>query len=270
MTTPTRDTRLRLFFRLAFLLCWGPGALYLIAPQQMSALFGPMTFASPVLYLAVFAPSISALLCARLESRVAFDDLLARFTRWRVKPLLYVGAVVGVAALALLPRYAVALLGQAPVPTVTDLVAPAGLAGLAYATLADPGPLGEELGWRGYALPRLQRRFSGLGAALILGAVWALWHVPAFFLAGLPQARIPFLPWAICTLALSVLLAWITNRARGAVAPAILAHWSWNHAADLTGAAAWPTAFALTIAALALVGFSGGELDRSANPGVPG
>lgn len=270
MSAPAQSTRLRLFFRLAFLLCWGPGALYLLLPVQMSALFGPMTFASPVLYLAVFAPTVAALICARLESRAAFADLIARLLRWRAEPIVYAIAVFGIAAAALVPRYAMALLAFTPPPNLLAMVAPAGLAGLALSTLADPGPLGEELGWRGYALPRLQQRFNGLTAALILGAVWALWHVPAFFLAGLPQSQMPFAPWAICTLSLAVLIAWITNRARGGVLPAVLMHWTWNHTADLAGAAAWPTAATMALAAVAVIACRGVDLGRGQNPGVPG
>lgn len=262
-----RDTHLRTFFRLAFLLCWGPGALYLLFPQQMNALFGPMTFASPILYLAVFAPSIAALISARLEGRTAWCDLLARLTRPPRGPLVYIVAVLGVAAIALLPRFAASAFTQAPLPDLSTTLAPASLA---LATLADPGPIGEELGWRGYALPRLQQSFNGLTAALILGGAWALWHVPAFFIAGLPQSQIPFLPWLVCTLALSVLIAWLTNRASGAVLPAILAHWVWNRCADLTGDAAWATALALVLATAAIITLRGTNLDATRNPGVPG
>lgn len=268
--TPRPAAHLRWFFRLAFFLCWGPGALYLLAPGAMTAAFGPLSFASPLLYAAVFAPSAAALLCARMESRKAFADLMARLARLRADPLIYLFAVLGIAAAALAPRYAAAAFAQTPMPDLGATLAPAGLTGLALATLADPGPIGEELGWRGYALPRLQIRLNGLVAALALGMIWVLWHVPAFFLPGLPQSQIPFLPWAICTLALSVIIAWLTNRARGAVSPAILAHWSWNHTAALTGDAAWPTAAALALVATAIVAVRGSDLDRASNPGVPG
>lgn len=263
MNAHGRTTHLRTFFRLAFLLCWGPGALYLLLPQQMSALFGPMSFASPALYLAVFAPTLAALICARLEGRAAFADLLIQLGRWRVHPICYAAAILGIALLALAPRYLTAFAsGEA---LAIGIEAPS-FAALWLATLADPGPLGEELGWRGYALPRLQVQFNGLTAALILGAVWAVWHVPAFFISGLPQSQIPFAPWAVCTIALSVIIAWITNRARGSVLPAILAHWTWNHTADLSSASTWQTAVALALGATALVWWRGLDLDRDLNP----
>src|SRR5207249_6966080 len=52
-------------------------------------------------------------------------------------------------------------------------------------------PAGEELGWRGYALPRLQSGFQALGASLVLGVIWALWHAPQWLI---PGARITLLP----------------------------------------------------------------------------
>jgi membrane protease YdiL (CAAX protease family) len=261
MRPETPHSRLRLFFRLAFLLCWGPGALYLLIPSQMSAIFGAMTFASPALYLAVFAPTIAALACAHIEGRPAFADLLSRLLRWRVSLIWYLAATIGIAALALAPRFLISSpegLLESVAPNV-----------LLAATLSDPGPIGEELGWRGFALPRLQERYNGLVAALILGAIWSLWHVPAFFLAGLPQSQIPFAPWLVSTMALAILMAWLTNRARGAILPAVLAHWAWNRSADLAGDAAWPTAILLATAATALVAQRGHDLDRAHNPGVP-
>src|SRR5574337_857223 len=56
--------------------------------------------------------------------------------------------------------------------------------------LLTTGPLGEELGWRGFALPRLLKRFNPFVASLVLGAIWGVWHLPSFYLAGMVQARL--------------------------------------------------------------------------------
>jgi membrane protease YdiL (CAAX protease family) len=91
------------------------------------------------------------------------------------------------------------------------------LIGAGLATfVTDPGPLCEELGWRGFALPRLEQRWNGIFAALVLGAIWGVWHLPAFFIPGLPQSSFPLWTFMVSSMALSVLMAWVVNNAGGA------------------------------------------------------
>ncbi len=94
------------------------------------------------------------------------------------------------------------------------------------------GPLGEEFGWRGYAGPALQVRYGWRAASLILGAVWGLWHLPLFFVAGTLQSRLPVLPFLASTIALSVVFGWLSARSRGSLLPALTLHtavnwWAW-------------------------------------------
>lgn len=99
------------------------------------------------------------------------------------------------------------------------------LPALAAALLS--GPV-EGLGWRGVALPLLQRRFAPLSASLILGAIWSTWHLPAFLLSGTPQSAWSFGPYVIGVLALSVLVTPMFNAARGSVLIAALFHFPMN------------------------------------------
>jgi uncharacterized protein len=96
------------------------------------------------------------------------------------------------------------------------------------------GPV-EELGWRGVALPLLQRRFAPLWASLILGAVWGLWHLPAFLLSGTPQSAWSFGPYVVGVLALSVMVTPMFNAARGSILVPMLFHFQMN-------GPAWPDA----------------------------
>jgi membrane protease YdiL (CAAX protease family) len=132
--------------------------------------------------------------------------------------------------LALLLPFVAALLTFAGHPA--DLRhggAPKFAAALATASLANffTGPLAEEFGWRGYLLGRLCRRWRPMIAGLIIGPVWAAWHIPLFYdsVFSHMQSAAGYLAWVM---AWSVVLALIVTRARGSVLPAILGHWFLN------------------------------------------
>jgi membrane protease YdiL (CAAX protease family) len=83
------------------------------------------------------------------------------------------------------------------------------------------GPLWEEPGWRGFALPRLQRQYGPLAGTLVLGFLWALWHAPGFlggWLVGSPLALL------VSSLAFSIIMSWVYNNARGSILLMILLH----------------------------------------------
>jgi membrane protease YdiL (CAAX protease family) len=77
----------------------------------------------------------------------------------------------------------------------------------------------EELGWRAFALPALQGRFSALTASLAVGVVWAVWHVPLFLLPGSGQSDLPLGPYVVAVLAISVVLAWLYNASESVLVP---------------------------------------------------
>src|SRR3546814_4714751 len=79
----------------------------------------------------------------------------------------------------------------------------------------DPGALGEELGWRGFALPRLLELMDARRASLLLGLVWAVWHLPAFFLSTLSQSQVNFGLFILNVVAFSVFMTWLFVHTRG-------------------------------------------------------
>jgi membrane protease YdiL (CAAX protease family) len=92
----------------------------------------------------------------------------------------------------------------------------------------------EEPGWRGFALPRLQARYNALVSSLILGALWAFWHVPVlFFVPGTIQSEFPPVWYLLLTLALTILFTWIFNHSRGSILPAMVFHAAVNTAPGL-------------------------------------
>jgi membrane protease YdiL (CAAX protease family) len=109
---------------------------------------------------------------------------------------------------------------------------PFGLLLLALTTLFF-GPLPEELGWRGYALDRLQARWHAVNASLILATGWALWHLPLFFIPGTYQQAIGvgtsgFWLYLVALFPETVLMTWIYNNTRGSILSAILFHFMIN------------------------------------------
>ena len=89
------------------------------------------------------------------------------------------------------------------------------------------GPLSEEIGWRGYALGRLQTRWNALISSLIIGMVWALWHLPLFLMVGTSQHELglPFIGFLVGFLANSILYTWLYNNTKQSIWSAILLHW---------------------------------------------
>lgn len=187
-----------------------------------------------VFFPAPFGPTFAALIMAwRLEGRSGVRRLLARLKIWRV------GVSPWLAALFLSPLVvAAAVLWAGAGGAVFSRVHPAGLATVPLLwLLALPfGPLPEELGWRGWFLPRLQSRMSPLAASLVVGTVWTFWHTPMFWF---PGAAIPsFLELGAYSVLLylaqivgeAVLFTVLFNRSKGSVLLAIVFHTTFNTA----------------------------------------
>jgi membrane protease YdiL (CAAX protease family) len=112
------------------------------------------------------------------------------------------------------------------------------------------GPLGEEIGWRGYALPRLAERFGRAQSSVLLGVIWALWHLPVFFIAGMDQSGQALPVYILQVTALSVAMAWLYWHTNGSLLLAVLMHTAINQTKDLVpstvGGAANPLRFSAT------------------------
>jgi membrane protease YdiL (CAAX protease family) len=97
------------------------------------------------------------------------------------------------------------------------------------------GPLSEELGWRGYALDRLQTKWNALVSGGLVGVGWGLWHLPLFYMIGTSQSEshVPFLSFWIGTTAVSILFTWLHNNTDGSLWTAILFHWLYTYASQV-------------------------------------
>ncbi len=209
-----------------------------------------LCLAEPVLWLIVFGsavPSLAALLvCARRSSRLR--ALVSRFglrVPWRDALRSYALLVLLMVA-GQLAVHAVRWVFPGPAyARPAGLLGP-GLAGaLLMAAFLDQGAVLEELGWRGYALPELQDGLlSPLGAAVLVGVGWGLWHVPRDLTSGVVErlGAVPylllFLPGFLAgTVTTSIIAAYFVNRCGGSIIPAIMVHGLGNDAIGLSGMA---------------------------------
>ena len=203
-----------------------------------------------VVLVGSFGPTLAAVaVTAREAGRAGVRALAGRLLRWRVAPGWYAVALGLPFLLSLLAMGLHVALGGAP-PSVAGLVALLPLLPVQFLFALPFGPLGEEVGWRGYALPALQARYGALAASALLGVVWACWHLPLFFVPGLPHSRTPFLLVLLGTLPLTVVFTWVVNSTRGSLLLAILLHAAsnlsgdiWAAVPDVAGAAEPPLAY---------------------------
>lgn len=119
-------------------------------------------------------------------------------------------------------------------------------------TLLILGPLSEELGWRGYALDRLQTCWNALTSSLILGVIWSMWHLPLFYIIGTSQYLydISFLGFMLGTTTISVLYSWAYNNTGGSIWSAVFFHWIYTYALDTLGMGMTTPASGLSVAAI--------------------
>jgi len=176
-------------------------------------------------YFGAFGPLAAALIVVPLtQGRAGLRELGSRLVRWRVRWFWYLVAL----GLPLAIHFVTAGLhtaAGADVPSVTAAsVSAAALTFLVRLVNPADGPLGEEPGWRGFALPGLQSRYSPLAATTILALVVAGWHLPLFFLeeGGLqPPVLVGGL---VTTVAVTYWYSWLFNRTGGSVLMVVLAH----------------------------------------------
>ena len=177
-------------------------------------------------------PAVAALLAAALTGgRAAVGELGARLVRWRVGWRWYAVVVLGPVVFSLAVAAAYAMLGGAwsdAVPPALGGETPLALLPLFLLALFVTDGVGEEVAWRGFALPRLLVRHNALVASLILGSLWAAWHLPLIWTEDFPLYGQPLWLLLLDTTAKSVLFTWVFLHTRGSVLLAALFHATTN------------------------------------------
>jgi membrane protease YdiL (CAAX protease family) len=217
--------------------------------------------------IALSGPSITALILSGVLGGGALRRLVDGFSISRASARWVVVALVLPLAMIVVAIAVSVLAFGAPTPVIT--IALVGVLAREFVRILFlGGPLGEELGWRGFVLPRLQARHTAYRASLLLGLIWGLWHIPLYFVPGTGQFETvsggtdpafaigAFVVW---TIGLSILFTWLFNETRGSLIVVILFHTSINLGAFVpaavgsTGAASFMYAIATWIVALVIV-----------------
>jgi membrane protease YdiL (CAAX protease family) len=216
------------YFTVVFLLTW---ALWLAANMFSTPVLQPLLF-----YLGVFMPAIVALaMTYRARGAAGVQQLLKKLVkidvgaRWFLFALLFMASVKLFAAIIIrLTTGNWPVFGAEPVPLMF---------GAAILSTLLGGQVGEELGWRGFALPHLSRSM-GLGpASIMLGTIWAAWHLPLFFIFGGDTVGQSFPFYLLQVIAISVAIAWVYMKSNGSLLITMLLHAAVNNTKDIVPSA---------------------------------
>jgi uncharacterized protein len=176
-------------------------------------------------YAAFLGPFLSGfVMTGATEGREGIGRLLRRFVLWRVGLGWYLFILLGVPSIfalaaVLMPGALGSFAGLAPLSPLPLLI-------LFVFVFFLGGPFAEEPGWRGFALPRLQRRHGPLVGSLILGPLWALWHLPLFFVPAwaTPPTILNIVLYVVAATAVNIIFTWVFNNTKGSLLIAILLH----------------------------------------------
>lgn len=209
-----------LFALITYAITWSIIGGYILFPEGAAAAFGEISGSHPLYFVATWAPAIAGfLLVLGFGGFEGLRAFLSRLLLWRCDSVWWLLILAGVPLVFM----AGSLIKGGPLvaPLPPEGVGPVVAVMFMMLFL---GPI-EEFGWRGVAQPLLQRHIAPFWAGATIGAVWGLWHLPAFYLAGVVFAEWSFLPFFIGNITLAILVTPIFNAARGSLALPMLFHW---------------------------------------------
>ena len=229
VTGAVRKHPLVAFFVLAFALTWANWVPQVLVSRGVLSGSVPPSIG----LLAGYGPALAAIIVTSITAgRLGLRRLFGRILRWRVGLRWYAIAALTPVAITVAAIGLNVLAGGAPpdfaqtqfrlLPPGAPLWQEVALL-LLFFTLGFDG-IGEELGWRAFAQPRLQASRSALQAALILGVLWAAWHIPFALMPGGLFSKTPWPLFVVSVLSLSVIHAWLFNGTQGSALIPLLFH----------------------------------------------
>jgi len=237
------------YFMLTFLISWG--------------LWSPFYFSDSVSEFWVlpgaWGPTIAAIILTYFNrGKAGVLELIRRLFIWKVPFKYYLFAIFGILSLGVISMFIYRML-NGELPDTKVILEGMGLSEdqIGLAILLSPlfflintllgGPLAEELGWRGYAQGELQQKYNANISGLLIGFLWALWHLPLMIFLPKATANLPVLAYFPLMIAMGVIFSWLYNRTRGSVLLAILLHGGLNFTHGFLGADILSNRYLLTI-----------------------
>jgi len=225
--------QLHLFFLLSLVISWAvwiPEAVATLGGRDASVAAG-----GPLGLLAVWGPGLSAILLSlMMAGKAGTRALFSPIRRWRVGIQWYMLVILYPAAILFIARATDAVLGRSYeltfMPILTYFSTEQAMIMVPVALISVlPNTLGEELGWRGFALPKLQTKYNALVSSIILGLIWGIWHVPLWIVLGRTGQALPI--DAVNVIMPAILYTWVYNSTSGS----LLLVWLFHFAMNTTG-----------------------------------
>jgi uncharacterized protein len=240
------DKPLILFFVIAFGLAW------ILMSLPIARNFGILSDEVPLDFLLIFGawvPNIAAFIVIGfvIKQKNGIKTLLQGWTKWKMHPGWYLLAFSPVLFGFITMGLFQVIHGYSPSAGLFN--DPAIFLGL-LVLITFTGAMGEELGWRGFALPRLQTKMSAFRASILLGLIWALWHLPLWF-AGMGFEEIPYGAYVLIGISFSVLVTTACNNTNGSLLIATLFHLFLNVSVNMLEKEAYPLLASVFILAAA-------------------
>lgn len=254
-TSKNKDKPLILFFVIAFGLAW------MLMSLPIAQNYGYLAEDLPLellLILGSWVPNIAAFIVIGfvIKRKGGIKHLLLGWTKWKMHPgwylLVFSPVLFGFIVIGLYSMI------YSYSPSTGLFADPFEFLGL-LVLITITGAMGEELGWRGFALPKLQSKMSALNASILLGILWSLWHLPLWF-AGIGFETIPFWAYMLIGISFSILITAACNSTNGSLVAASLFHLFLNVSVNMIENEALPLlAVVFVLAAVITIALFGKE-----------
>jgi membrane protease YdiL (CAAX protease family) len=242
------------FFILTFVITWGLAAFYFAANAIFDNPLGEMSISNPLFILAVWGPNIAAFIIVGITDGVrGIVRLLKKFIPKRTHVFWYVIVIF------LFPLAGI-MINMVTETQIMITEMPRNEAITLLLAILVSGPIGEELGWRGYALPRILKNKSAIYSAILLGLPWGIWHFPSFFMSGLPQAGAQIPAFLLAAISLSIFVTWVFVNTGHNVFFSFLVHYSVNFTYMLIGSNPLHVSFVQVLVAILIFLLFGKDL----------